>query len=244
MSDKEKLRVMSIPVEYASQRKVRTRNKLYYRFNHWPIWIFVFFIAPGPLTFELFEHGFDYRIVLWLSAVTVLTGVAGLAGRLPGTEARPLIVRFVEDCPNPIHRKICYTVAWSELVTFTALNAAGLVVAVVTGTWYLREIYRMGYFPLAALIGMIGAFGYLPRAKPSTRGEGYERRYFYGAVWAVAAAHPVLWLVWKVLPQTRGFDLVKLLVFVGILGGVGVLAWFGRLPRTRPIVSDEFAISA
>ena len=42
----------SIPVEYASQRKIRTRNKLHYRVNHWPIWIFVFFIAPGPLTFD------------------------------------------------------------------------------------------------------------------------------------------------------------------------------------------------
>ena len=51
--------VAAIPVEYASQRKIRERNKLYYRFNHWPIWIFVFFIAPGPLTFDLFEHGFD-----------------------------------------------------------------------------------------------------------------------------------------------------------------------------------------
>ena len=48
-----------IPVEYASQRKIRERNKLYYRFNHWPIWIFVFFIAPGPLTLDLFERGFD-----------------------------------------------------------------------------------------------------------------------------------------------------------------------------------------
>src|SRR5262249_20365302 len=30
--------VSAIPVEYASQRKIRERNKLYYRFNHWPIW--------------------------------------------------------------------------------------------------------------------------------------------------------------------------------------------------------------
>ena len=42
-----------------------TRNKLHYRFNHWPIWIFVFFIAPGPLTFDLFERGFDRA---WLVA--------------------------------------------------------------------------------------------------------------------------------------------------------------------------------
>jgi hypothetical protein len=80
-----------IPIEYASQRKTRTRNKLYYRFNHWPVWIFVFFILPGPLTFDLFEHGFDPRILLWLAIVMIATGVAGLLGRLPGTEARPLI---------------------------------------------------------------------------------------------------------------------------------------------------------
>ena len=33
--------------ELDTARKIRHRNKLYYRFNHWPIWIFVFFIAPG-----------------------------------------------------------------------------------------------------------------------------------------------------------------------------------------------------
>ena len=32
----------------------------------------------------------------------------------------------------------------------------------------------------------------------STQGEGHERRYFYGSVWAVAIAQPVLWLLWKV----------------------------------------------
>ncbi len=49
-------------IELDTERKIRHRNKLYYRFNHWPIWIFVFFIAPGPLTFDLFEKGFDSRI--------------------------------------------------------------------------------------------------------------------------------------------------------------------------------------
>jgi hypothetical protein len=236
--------VLSIPVEYASQRKVRTRNKLYYRINHWPIWIFVFFIAPGPLTFALFERGFNPRILAWLAVVVVGTAIAGLMGRLPGTEAKPLIVRFIEDCPNPIHRKICYTIAWSELVTFTALNVIGLVTAVVTGQWFLKQIYQSAYFPVAMAVWLVGALGYLPRARRSTRGEGFERRYFYGCVWAVAAAHPVLWLIWKVLPQTRLFDTLKLLIFAGILVGMGTLAWFGRLPRTRPIVADEFVISA
>ena len=44
-------------VELDTHRQIRHRNKLHYRLNHWPIWIFVFFIAPGPLTFDLFERG-------------------------------------------------------------------------------------------------------------------------------------------------------------------------------------------
>src|SRR5262249_17465212 len=103
---------VNIPVEYASQRKIRERNKLYYRFNHWPIWIFVFFIAPGSLTFDLFEQGFDSRMMWWLGAVLVGTGIAGLRGRLPGVEPKPYIIRFTEDRPNPLYRRICYTFAW------------------------------------------------------------------------------------------------------------------------------------
>jgi hypothetical protein len=236
--------VPTIPVEYASQRKTRERNKLHYRFNHWPIWIFVFFIAPGPLTSDLFAQGFDSRLFLWLGVVVAGTAAAGLCERLPGTEARPLIVRFIEDRPNPRHRRVCYTLAWSELVAFTVLNVAGLAQAVATGQWHLAELYRSWYFPIAGAVWALGLAGLLPRAKRSTRGEGYERRYFYGAVWAVATAQPILWILWKALPPGRAFDVLKLAVFVGTLGTMGVLAWLGRLPRTRPIVADEFAISA
>ena len=234
---------MAIPVEYAAERRIREYNKLYYRFNHWPIWIFVFFIAPGPLTFDLFERGFDTRMALWLGAVLAGTGIAGLRGALPGVEPKPYIIRFTEDRPNPLYRRICYTFAWSEVVTFAALNIAGLVVAIVTGRWYLKEIYRTAYFPMAGTIWLLGAFGMLPRVKASTKGEGHERRYFYGSVWAVCCAQPVLWLLWKVVPQTRLGDSVKLLIFLGILAVVGNLARRGRLPRTRPIVPGEIAVS-
>jgi hypothetical protein len=238
-----KANVVSIPVEYASQRKIRQRNKLHYRLNHWPIWIFVFFIAPGPLTFDLFENGFDSRIALWLGAVVVGTAVAGLRGRLPGVEPTPYIIRFTEDRPNPLYRRVCYTFAWSEVITFAVLNIAGLIVAIATGEWHLKEIYRGAYFPLAGSIWALGALGRLPRVKPSTKGEGHERRYFYGCVWAVCCAQPALWLMWKALPQTRLFDALKLAVFVGILAFVGNLARLGRLPRTRPIVPGELAVS-
>jgi hypothetical protein len=230
-------------IEYDSERKIRHRNKLHYRFNHWPIWIFVFFIAPGPLTFDLFESGFDSRMLAWLGVVLLGTGIAGVFGKLPGCEPRPYIIRFTEDRPNPLYRRVCYTMAWGEVTAFAVLNAAGLAWAVASGEWRLRQMYEVAYFPIAGTMWLLGALGQLPRVKWSTKGEGHERRYFYGSVWAVTIAQPVLWLLWKVAPETRPGDALKLLVFVGILAGVGWMARLGLLPRTRPIVPGELAVS-
>ncbi len=230
-------------VELDSERGLRTRNKVSYRVAHWPIWIWTFFIAPGPLTFDLFARGFDRRMALWLGAVIVGTGIAGLFGKLPGVEPSPYIVRFTEDRPNPLYRRICYTFAWSAVVTFAVLNIAGLAWAVVAGEWRLRQIYDAAYLPIAASIWLLGGAGLLPRVKPSTRNEGHERRYFYGAVWAVTIAQPMLWLLWAVLPAARAADAVKLAAMIGVLGWVGNMARRGRLPRTRPIVPGELAIS-
>ena len=233
----------AIRVELDTERKLRTRNKLHYRFNHWPIWIFVFFIAPGPLTFDLFEHGFDARMIAWLSVVLAGTAVAGLMGQLPGCEPAPYIIRFTEDRPNPLYRRICYTTAWGEVVAFATLNIAGLVYAIFTGEWRLKQMYEQAYFPIAGTMWLLGALGQLPRVKRSTAGEGHERRYFYGSVWAVAIAQPILWMMWKLLPHSRPADVVKLIVFIGILAVVGWMARLGLLPRTRPIVPGEWAIS-
>jgi hypothetical protein len=221
----------------------RARNKVHYRLSHWPIWIFVFFLAPGPLIFDLFEKGFDRRMLLWLGAVLIGTGIAGLRGRLPGVEPRPYILQFTEDKPNPLYRRVCYTVAWGDLLSFALLNLAGLAYAVATGVWHLRQIYETAYFPLAIAIWILGSFGKLPRVGPSTKGEGTERRYFYGTVWAVCAAEPILGILWKILPRSRDADLAKLLLFAGILAGMGLLARRGVLPRTRVIQPGEWAIS-
>ena len=230
-------------IEVDTDRKIRVRNKLYYRFNHWPIWIFVFFIAPGPWTFQVIERGFDQRTAAWLALVLVGTAIAGLRGRLPGCEPAPYIIRFTEDRPNPLYRRVCYTTAWGEVVAFAVLNVAGLVYALVTGEWRLKQMYDVAYFPIAGTMWVLGACGLLPRVKASTRGEGHERRYFYGSVWAVAIAQPILWILWKVLPRTTAADAAKLAVFVGVLVGVGYLSRLGLLPRTRPIVPGELAVS-
>ena len=230
-------------IELAGDRRIRERNKVSYRLAHWPIWIWVFFIAPGPLTFNLFAHGFDIQMASWLALVLAGTGIAAWRGKLPGVEPRPYIIRFTEDRPNPLYRRICYTLAWSEVIAFAVLNAAGLAYAIVSGSWRLRQFYETAYFPIVVTIWLLGAFGLLPRVKRSTAGEGHERRYFYGSVWAVCIGQSVLWVLWRILPPGRAGDSLKLAVFLTLLIGVGNLARRGLLPRTRPIVPGELAVS-
>jgi hypothetical protein len=230
-------------LEYAHERKLRERNTWNYRLAHWPIWIWVFFLVPGPLTFSLFAHGFGRENLLWLTLVLVCTGIAALRGRLPGAEPGPYILRFDEDKPNPLYRRVCYTFAWNAVLSFALLNLAGLVIAAATGVWYMQQIYHYAYFPLAAVILLFGATGNLPRVKASTRGEGWERRWFYGSVWAVVTAQIMLLAVWKLLPATRTAGLIKLVVYVGALAFMGNLARRGKLPRTRPILPGESMVA-
>ena len=229
--------------EYAAQRRMRTRNKKMYRVAHWPIWIWVFFLAPGPLTFDLFEHGPSVRNMIWLGCVMLGTGIAGLFGQLPGVEPAPYILRFTEDKPNPLYRRICYTFAWSDVITFALLNLAGLAIAAFTGIWYLKQIYTYAYFPVYFTILILGAAGVLPRVRASTKGEGTERRYFYGSVWAVTLAQTMLMVLWKLLPRTTVADFVKLAVYVAALVALGLAARAGLLPRTRPILPGELMVA-
>ena len=226
-------------VEYAKQRKLRTRNTRIYRSLHWPIWIWVFFLAPGPLTFSLFAHGFSLGNSIWLVLVLAGTGVAAVRGRLPGAEPGPYILRFDEDKPNPLYRRVCYTFAWNAVLNYALLNLTGLAIAAMTGVWLMKQIYDYGYLPLAAIILLMGAAGKLPRVEPSTKKEGTHRRYFYGSVWAVVTAQTVLLALWKALPQNPATSWIKLTAFAGVLALMGWIASRGLLPRTRPILPGE-----
>jgi hypothetical protein len=234
-------------IEYAQERKIRERNTRLYRVLHLPIWIWVFFLAPGPLTFSLFAHGFTWINGAWLAAVLIGTCIAGWFGQLPGVEPRPYILRFDEDKPNPLYRKICYTFAWNAVISFSLLNAIGLAIAAFTGEWRMKELYDYVYSPLCAVILLLGLMGKLPRVGPSTKREGTERRYFYGSVWAVAIAQTLLLVVWKTLPHnvgpTQQGSMVKFIVFVGSLTAMGLATWRGMLPRTRPILPGELMVS-
>ena len=133
-----------------------------------------------------FAHGFTWPNFLWLSAVLVGTGIAALRAQLPGVERSPYILRFDEDRPNPLYRRVCYTFAWNAVLSFALLNLAALTIAAVTGVWYMKQIYTYAYFPLCALILCWALSASCPvSARP--QGRRHERRYFYGSVWAVTA---------------------------------------------------------
>ena len=68
-------RMAGMKVELARRRKLRTRNKPYYRLAHW------LFLAPGPWVVDLFERGIDYRLLVWLAVADLPIGVFPAAGR-------------------------------------------------------------------------------------------------------------------------------------------------------------------
>jgi hypothetical protein len=230
-------------VEYAEEREIRARNTRIYRSAHWPIWIFVFFLAPGPLTFKMFAHEFNWWNWAWLALVLAGTGIALVRGKLPGGEPGPYILRFDEDKPNPLYRRVCYSFAWNAVLSYALLNLAGLTYAAVTGVWQMKQIYNYAYLPLAAVILLLGALGKLPRVEPSTQKEGTHRRYFYGSVWSVTAAQTLLLILWKLLPQTQTTSWIKLGAFAGALMLMGGIASRGLLPRTRPILPGEVMVA-
>lgn len=226
-------------IEYAHERKIRERNTTVYRICHLPIWIWVFFLAPGPLTFSLFAHGFNRWNGLWLTVVLFGVFIAGYFAQLPGCEHGPYIIRFDEDKPNPLYRKVCYTFAWNAALNFAILNLVGILIALATGTWYMKQIYHYAYFPILFVVLVLGILGWLPRVGRSTRREGIERRYFYGTVWSVTIAQTVLLILWKTQPITPATNISKLVVYVAVLVFMGTLAVKGVLPRTRPILPGE-----
>lgn len=222
---------------------MRVRNKNHYRLAHWPIWIVVFFLAPGSSTFALFDHGLGSLNCVWLLLVMAATGVAGWHGLLPGAERHPYILRFDEDRPNPFYRRVCYSFAWNAVISFAFLNMCGLLVAAITGKGYLQQIYHFGYPPLCATILLFGVSGLLPRAGLSTKAEGLERRFFYGFVWAITLAQVMLLVVWKMDLPVEAANPAKLFTFVLALLSTAAASYRGLLPRTRPIVTGQLIIA-
>jgi hypothetical protein len=214
----------------------REANKGYYRLLHVPVWIWVFFILPGHLTFALYAHGPDRRHAWWLAMVTAVCAWRGWAGRLPGAETRPYITHYGVDQRNLPFRVVCYTAAWIDLLVPFALNAIGLIVAVINGRWIIADLYRWLYYPLALAVVAATALDLTPRAKRSTRYEGAERAWFYTAIWTVVPSQLAAWAAWR-LGGTLQMDAgtlawTRFLVFYAMAGVLSVLGAKGILPRT------------
>jgi hypothetical protein len=107
----------------------------------------------------------------------------------------------------------------------------------------MKQLYLEAYFPLCAIVLLLGLFGLLPRVGRSTKGEGIERRYFYGAVWAAVISQTILLLLWKTLARSPATNQIKLAAFVLSLCVVGAAAALGMLPRTRPIVPGQLMVA-
>jgi hypothetical protein len=224
------------------QAVFRERNKRYYRVLHVPIWLWVFWVLPGNLTSDLFAHGPDYRHWVWLTIIVVVCAWRGFVGRLPGCESEPYIRFYGIDQPNLPYRVVCYTAAWIDaLVPFT-LNMLGMMIAVATGKWMVRQLYDWLYYPLALAVVLATALDWTPRAKRSTKFEGEERAWFYTALWTIVPAQVAGWAMWRLgghiaftAPQLAWARLT-VTTLVGIL--MFVLAFRQRLPRTQRYRGD------
>jgi len=221
----------------------RERNKAYYRALHVPLWVWVFFILPGNLTYALYAKGPDARHLWWLAAVVVVCAWRGYVGRLPGCEFQPYVTHWGVSQPNLWYRVVCYTAAWIDLLVPFALNALGLLLAVATGQWRLADLYRWLYYPLAAAILLGTLLDVTPRARRSTLNEGAERAWFYVAAWTVVPSQLAAWIAWR-LGYRLGLEPMRLawVRFAAFFGVALLVGWLGiaeRLPRTDRYVESS-----
>jgi hypothetical protein len=226
----------------------RERNKGYYRVLHAPIWVWVFFILPGHLTFALFTKGWDRRHTVWLAIVVAVCACRAWHGRLPGCEPAPYITHYGARQPNLWYRVVCYTAAWIDIVVPMALNVFGLAIASITGKWEIAKLYQWLYYPLALAVVACTALDITPRARRTTINEGAERAWFYVGLWVVGPTQTVSWGVWRIgaamgLVGTLHAQIGLLVVLLGG-GGLLYLGARGILPRTARYYFPEFPAPA
>ena len=221
----------------------REKNKTYYRVLHLPIWIWVFFIFPGHITYALYLHGPDSRHWVWLGVVCLFCVWRGWEGRLPGVEPKPYVTHYGLDQPNLPYRVVCYSAAWIAMLVPFTLNLIGLVVAAATGKWTLEQLYGVLYYPLALAVVVGTILNWTPRARRSTQYEGVEKGWFYVSLWTVVSAQVVIWGVWRL---AGGYDFsnvelgqIRLVFFLLTSACFFGCGYAGLLPRTKRIYASE-----
>ncbi len=215
----------------------RKRNKTYYRVLHLPIWLWVFFILPGNLTYALYLHGPDRRHAIWLAVVFIVCAWRALRGRLPGVEPKPYVTHYGVEQPNLPYRVVCYTAAWIGILVPFSLNLIGLVVAALSGRWIMADLYSYVYYPMGAAVVIATWLNWTPRARRTTLNEGAEKAWFYVGIWTVVPSQVAAWMAWR-LGGRLGLDPLilnrfRFSVFMLVAGAFFVLALIEWLPRTE-----------
>ncbi len=201
---------------------MRERNTRIYRLCHWPIWIWVFFLAPGPLTFSLFARGFNRANLAWLAAVLSAPASPDCAAvaRRRTPPLYPPLRRGQAQPPLPprlLHLRLERRPQLRPAQPRRPAHRSRHRRLVYEADLHLRLRSRSAPSSFSS-----ASLGKLPRVGPSTKTEGMERRYFYGSVWAVTAAQTLLLVLWKTLPRTHSADLIKLAAYVATLIFMGL----------------------
>ena len=223
MATETRTQTDALYIELDTQRKIRHRNKLLLPLQ-----------SLADLDLRLLHRARAARRSICSSAASTrgwpcgwrscssAPASPGCAAGCPGCEPRPYIIRFTEDRPNPLYRRVCYTTAWGEVVAFAVLNIAGLAYAVVTGEWRLKQMYEVGLLSdrrhdVAARRVRLAAAREARRrrakdtsAATSTARCGRSR-----------SRSRCCGCCGRCCRQTRAGDALKLVVFVGILVVVG-----------------------
>ncbi len=214
----------------------REKNKRYYRALHVPIWLWVFFVLPGNLTYALYLHGPDRRHAMWLAVVIAVCAWRGLCGRLPGVEPKPYITHYGVDLPNLPYRVVCYSAAWIALLVPFALNLIGLTIAAFSGRWVIAELYSYLYWPFALAVVGATLFDWTPRARRSTVNEGEEKAWFYTGIWTVVPSQVAAWGAWRLGGRLGlnplALNRLRLSVFLSVTALFLILSIAEKLPRT------------
>ena len=163
----------------------------------------------------------------------------------PALNPRLTILRFTEDKPNPLYRRICYTFAWGRRRQLRGIEPGGPRGRRCDGpVVFESRFYLSAYFPLYLTILALGAAGILPRVRRSTQGEGTERRYFYGiGLGRDSLSDAAVDSLENVSTHPRGRYRKTGALYVAALIAVGVAAAFGLLPRTRRILPGEVMVA-
>ena len=188
------------------------------RLAHWPIWIWV--CLHHPRAADLRPVRSADSTSAWppgLGVVMLLTGVAGLRGRLPAwsrgrtSSASPRTSRTRSTGASATHR-------WpgAPSISFALLNS--------------RRPDRGDCHRAAGICGSSTSLAYFPHSRSPSGFIGARRDAAAGQALdarrgarvgatstdrcgAVCLAQPLLWLLWGVLPETPAADTLKLAAF-------------------------------